>query len=542
MNVVMWGVGAMGVARALHPKRTALGVLGFALAFQWALYMVFFSYVIASAIGLFTLTIALGQSHWTMRRRVLLAGLLCVQSLLHVFSALVCALVLVCICIFRWRLTQWPKQLGLLFVMGLPTLLVFAHAAGFLDPDSPAPLHDSGYSTEGLWDKVQLIRGTFVGGPAWRGWSIPLWMMASALLGAMRWSASKLSKRDKALLVAGLLLLAMYFVVPLHIPSWQFVSPRFLPMASVLLLLTLPIESASPGWTKPAVTVCVGAFASVLILWSAFFHRDLAERTRDAFAGLKQPLSRYGPRLPIVLDARAGSTNAWLDADYAFFEPLLNLGQLYAVEQGGVVPYTFTTAPQIHPFVLSDKGRRAMPPTPARNPFAREWMQAHEKGDAARLLNIGTRLAIYGSQFEDTILYTSGDEAKLFAQRGFRTDFVRGKLHILSYQGCPARFAARSSKPLNHAIWVEYGWSPVKELSWSASIPARSLPQHGWLQTPTIPTPCAKIWLRLFVDRDESASLSKGDQVCGRANDDGTLTVTLERSSEVVSCETMRVW
>jgi hypothetical protein len=84
---LLWLASAWVFAGAVHPERRWLGVLLGGAAFQWPLYMGFFSFYVATAFGLLVLALAFARSHWDVRQRVWLAALLFVQAALHVVAA-----------------------------------------------------------------------------------------------------------------------------------------------------------------------------------------------------------------------------------------------------------------------------------------------------------------------------------------------------------------------------------------------------------------------------------------------------------------------
>ena len=49
-------------------------------------------------------------------------------------------------------------------------------------------------------------------------------------------------------------------------------------------------------------------------------------------------------------------------------------------------------------------------------------------------------------------------------------------------------------------------------------------------------TPCGTIWVRLYVDNDESGELSPGDLVCQRAAPNGIVLMRLSHEAPTVEC------
>lgn len=87
------------------------------------------------------------------------------------------------------------------------------------------------------------------------------------------------------------------------------------------------------------IALCSFAFAATG--WAAHYNRELFRRSRPALAGLEAEITRAGWRLSIVLDPLLGRAYDNAQAEVPFAAPLLNLGKLYAVEQGGIRSFVF---------------------------------------------------------------------------------------------------------------------------------------------------------------------------------------------------------
>ena len=539
--VLLWGAGAVAIVRAIRPARLPLAALGFVLGFQWALYMGFFSYVLATAMGLLAVALGLRKNPWTVSHRFAIGGLLTLLALLHVFAALTTALVLVTVVASRHPPKLWLKELGLLALMGLPTMLLVAHAAGLTGGGTVDVSARSAVQYASVWDRVLLLRSTFVGGPWWRGWPIVVMMFGNLGLTSLRWRRGRVSDDERGLFLAGVALVALFFVMPFDLPGWQFFAPRFLPIAAAVLLPLLPWEalSSSRQWSALAL---IGAFVLGSLGWTTWFHLDLAARTSDVTKALRAKVRTTALRLPIVLDPAAGMPLDWRQADYGFYEPLLNVGALFAVEQGGIVPYTFTTIPQFHLFVLSKEGWKKFPPVPDRLGLGAAWRSAVDRGAREEAAAFDTLHAWFGSKFDDVLLYAPADTRVAFEQRGYETVMHEGKFSLLRFKGCPVRVALESDAPLPHDVVVDYGWVPLMDMHDTVRAPAGQPPAGGWLATEPARTPCGPTWARIFVDEDASGTLTAGDAVCAAAGRDGVVRTVTKPGAEVLRCESLRRW
>jgi hypothetical protein len=389
-------------------------------------------------------------------------------------------------------------------------------------------------------ERVSLLRGTFVGGPAWRAW--PLVAAMFAVLGHSSWRWCSLRDRERGLLLSGAALMTLYFAVPLDLPGWQLVSPRFLPTAAALLLPLLPWERLATR-QRFFVLGLQSVFVVAALGWTIRFHKDLRERMVDLDRGLKEDVVSYGTRLPIVLDPSAGLPLDWREAPYAFYEPALNAGALFAVEQGGIVPYTFTSDPKVHFFVISADGWSRFPPVPERSALGRAWMSSVARAadeNATSLLNV---FALFGSEYDDVILFSRfGSERALFEDRGYEVTYEHGRLAMMRFRGCPVRVALNSPGPVAKSFMVTTGWVPVFDMPAQTRVPPGEGFHNGWVATPMLRTPCGRVWIEAFVDEDGSSSLTPGDHVCVWGGKSERAVVTLTPESKVVPCSHLRPW
>lgn len=533
--VLLWSWGAVMFARAVHPGRVWLGLLGFASAFQWALYMGFYSYYAGAALGLFVLAIAVQTDRWTWSRRVAIAGLLLGQAVFHVFGAEVSALVLIALVLARHPVRAWPKELGLLAVMGLPTMFIAAYAAGLIgDRSLVLPHQATGSSYADFWVRVQLVGRAFVSGPHWRSWPVvaagltAFTFLGRRVLHARRGKADPALRTDLGLAAASVVLLALGLTLPLHMSNWQFASPRFLPYGVMLAVMVLPVERISGvAWRGLAIASASG-FAFAAIAWSAWFHTHLRDCMEPLHAGLTAPIVRSGPRLPVILRTTCGPRVDFSLQRVPFHEPGLNVAALYAVEQGGLVPYTFTSLPQLHSFVFSEEGWKRFPRTPDRREYWLSLMAPDFPGPArADMLD---RLAWHGAAFEDVLFYGSAEDRQAFVARGFRTAWEKDRLWMGEFEGCPTKLELDVGADWAAPVVTQLGWFPG-----SAPDLSRELEPGGPASLVLEGAPCGRVWLRIWLDADRSGTLDRGERVCVGTKD-GETRLQLRRGLETIRC------
>lgn len=534
--VLTWAWGMLAFVHAVSPKRRLLGLIGFGLAFQWSLYMGFFSFYLATGIGLFTLAIAFGSAQWPWKRRLAIAGLLLVTAVCHVFAAEVVGLTLAVLVVFRYPTRDWPRELGLLALIGIPTALIGIHAAGWIGSSS---VELPNWQPEPVWPplvmRIELLATAFAAGPWWRAWPALLLGVSGVALAVGRTLRRETSPEERALLVMSVLLGVAALAFPLHSRHWEFMSVRFIPMAVVFGVVLVPIELLAP---RRALAVQGGVvfLTATAIAWAGWHNKRLEQACGPALAGLDAAVKRTGPRLPIVLDP---SCNA-LSEQKAFVlpgaEPLLNLGALYAVQQGGVVPYAFVGIPQLHGFVLTRGGYRRFPDQPDRKKFWGGLAQSDPVVDAPFRASLLASLAHTGTGYQDVIFYGHDRDREQLSSRGYVTDFARDGLWVGHFRGCPLKLEVSISGPRSTPLLVEYGWLPLPDVAESRIVPLPTATDDAPVSVELDRAPCGPIWVRAGLDRNASRHWSPADGICEGAGLDGRLFVQRAAGDTPVRC------
>ena len=564
--VATWAWGATALAGAVHPRRAVLGAVGFATAFQWALYMGFFSYLLSSAVGMFTLALAVRVESWRWKHREMLTGLLLVQAIFHVFGAEVVGMVLVLLVAFREPLRRWPRELALLALSGLPAGYVAAYAAGIVGVQTVAM---PAYSESSTWlpftERVTLLADAFAAGPAWRAWPPVALGLAGLGFGARRSFAGRAAPHEKALLASSLILLGAALATPFSMPKWEFLSPRFVPMAFMLCIPLIPLEAVSSTRVTRAIALGLGAHAAAATLWAGWHHRRLERACGPALAALNAPIERRGPRLPIILDTTCSRSTAAPPFAVRFAEPAWNTGLLYAAQQGGIVPYAFTGIPQLHSFVMTVDGDARIPEIPNRIQLWGALMRDSTPPETREAML--TELAAAGAHYEDIIFYGPEADRAAIAARGWKTDWLRDGLWIARFEGCPARATVSFGAPAGQPMLIELGWHPNDTPEHRALV--RPLPDGGWstvvmrrkrrapggldlsvrgvgsgdgrdrvrVDAMWHDAPCGKTWIRAGRQLDGSGDSGAAGGACAGADAEGRLVTTLSSEQRALTCD-----
>lgn len=531
--VILWSWGALALARAVHPGRAVLGLLGFVTAFQWAVYMGFYSYVLALGVGLCTLALAVGVREWSWKRRAGITALLVVLSLLHIFAAGSVGFVLLLLVVFRASRRELLGELVRLALMGLPTILMAAYVAGLLGMGAKLPSYANGVTWVAWGQRFQQIPDLFASGPWWRAW--PPTVLAVVGLGAavVRWRRGSAAPEEKVLLVASTTFLLLAFFLPLHLREWEFFSPRFIPLGVLCAAVLVPVENLATVGARRWSLAAAGVWLVVSVGWAARHHQRLARACGPALAGLDAPLHFDASRLPIVLDTTCDGLHPGSVFEVPYVEPLFNLGQLYAVQQGGIVPYLFVGIPQKHPFIYTEAARQLLPPAPDKLELWAPLVNMPPDAGQARRRPFLTALAVSAARWHDVIFYGRPADRDVIRDHGFDTVLARGDLWLGRFRNCPLHLDVSGPRPPDQPLHVAYGWRTVKE-------PIEALvsrPEANADRITLDDMPCEDGWVRVVVDMDRSGGASAGDLVCAGADPDARMLVGALTPGRTLRCE-----
>ena len=494
--VGVWCAGTAALARSLDPARSWVAVAMAALGLQWSLYMGLFSFVLATGLGFWALAIAIRGP----RRPWVLPVLLSLVVLGHMFVGL---LMVSTILVVRQADCPGEERGRRLVLDALPLLLCGVQIALITVPPSAG----STWLTPPLTDQLQAVGKMMAGGPWWRC-ALPA-LGALVGIGLAGWRGSR-TERALGLVALGALVVGV--LAPMHMPGWMYLSPRFLPLGTVLGLALLPVERLA-GVGATVMRAAIALWTVAALGWSVSFHRDLATQLGPTLALLDAPVRRTGARLPIV------SRDPWfehldsLDRPYPYFDPLYNLALLATENQGGVAVYTFTQWPLLHPF-LSRPG--AFPPLPPRETF---WVglvdpEVRTKGTLRQALL--TDLASRGTPYEDVILLGDEEDQALLRGRGYETAWQSRDAWIGSFRGCPAQLTLQVPEGAPGRWSVSFGWLPLRAPAWQGE--ATREPGASTVQVTLPRTPCGPMWVAVTPADGEAAAWR-----CQGSNDEGRM-------------------
>ncbi len=490
-----WAWSVRFVIRSVAQRPTPLGLLGFCFAFNWPLYMGFLPFCVSGIIGLSAVGIAARPEFGGRMRHLLLATLLLVCALAHVFPAVICGLL--CVAVSLATATEPKRELVRIAASGLPAATVALMALGVgADNVASQGVESNAYFWLPLGTRLADIGRTSIAGPLWR-WGGLLCVGVGGALLAARKPTSVLST---VAAVLGLLLVAGSLFMPLHMTAWEYFSPR--PLLFGLAMLVAACGACLPKSRDRVALVGAALMGLASLLWGQSHNQALEESAEPALAALQSMDQRNGWRLPIVFDVygSAGSDRV------AYAKPLSNIGLAYAAEQGGMVPYLFASSPEIHPHVfLSSLGGIGVPDRSYYDALTNPEWAAEGRLDALR-----NSLMATGSGYQDVIVWGDPDAAELLAARGFTLDHQSERLAVARFEGCNFSASVVPQGP-GAAGSLQWGWFPLEGEAGRESFVQAS---DGTLEVDVV-SPCGPTWFRVAVAVDGSTF------VCDRATPDG---------------------
>ena len=530
-----WGFAL--VVLALDRERRPFALLGFVIALPWTLYMGMFPFFVGSALGLYTLAFVLRRPPDTNPRRALLALLLLLQGICHVFTALLVGVVAAVVMLANVPKGQRLRELGSLTLIGAPTagllsLAFWGTHAGNNDQQLTTQVLPAGRLSE--------LSRWFVPGPDLRAWLV-IALMLVGIVATLARGRRRTTASEQSLAWLGVGFVALSLAAPLHIRGWQFFAPRFVPVALVLGLALLRAPERLAPLAKRALAPLLALCALGSSWVSAGLHRELARGCADQLAAIDaSPLYR-GAWFKVVIDPFCGAPRDAARSPIPHAALAANLPLLSHVDHGGIEPTLFNGSPFVHAIEL--RADAPVPPAPdglmvslAQSP----WFSAHQEFRRSVL----TGLAADGMPFAGIHLVGGRpDDAAVFAERGYVTDFSRGSSLIAHFEGCAAELQLPPNA-LNQGVnvYYEYGLLTSKgitpELRTLAKklLPRATPAGNDALHIPLTERPCGQLWLRVVWDSDGSFTYSPGDRTCANSNREGRLFATVTPEQGTVRC------
>jgi len=532
--LVALGLAVVALTRALAPRRMAAGLLAFGFVFCWVFYLGFFPFLVGTTIGLALLAFVCRQRPMSNVERAGVSVGMLLQFQCHAFSAVVTGLLLAAVVLVRaWSQSKqasraeqehgeppasWRSELLWLTATGAPLIGLL----GYISVRSASlgdVAHTSSLEFLSLAELRDLLPHLLAPGPSWRG-LVALAIIALSLVT----SASPAGRRrarieEKTLAVCATVSLLVGCFGPLHVPGWQYVSPRLLLTTLLLSIALLPTERLH-GRVPGLVTLFgCGAGALALLVGLRDLDRRLFEGCGDAYAGLQAPLKRSFMQLPITFDATCGLPPT-VRSEVPYLQAGIHFGALYAVAHGGGTPWTFVGDSPIHAFSARQTVLAPRPPI-------RLWgigLDASVVDSPERRAETLDVAMSFATHYENLVVNgaTPSDIAQL-ERRGFVADFARGTHFNGQLHPCRVRVrvAASQTEP---APLVQYSLAP----SDVPVLQARAARHRDGYAEATLATLCGPLWIRVPLPDDER---------CRAADERGRIAFVATTEDHVLTCE-----
>jgi hypothetical protein len=288
LYLVLFPWGLLYLAHGLGDGREVLGYLGFLLVYNWHFHMGFVSYALSLAAGLF----ALGW-WWRSRRRLtwgrvaILAALLVVTYLLHIYSLGIVGYALVALALVEgW---QQGRARGALDLLGrtlaalVPALALLGgavarSAARVGGGDGPLLLLYGNLERKALLALGSLPSFSL----AWETALFALGVGTALVLAAAAWRRGR--RPEGALVAAAGALAVLYLVLPDHVGRVFFVSNRVPLFILFLALVALPVPTTSRPRTAALAIFAALAAAHLAALVPRY--REIDRKLADYEAAL----------------------------------------------------------------------------------------------------------------------------------------------------------------------------------------------------------------------------------------------------------------
>lgn len=529
-----WGFAL--VALSVDRHRRAGAMLGFLIALPWSFYMGFFQFVVGTTVGLYTLAFVLRRPPTTTPRRLVVAVLLLVQGVCHVFTAILTGVIVLVLAVVAAPKGQRLREVGRMGLVGMPA----AALMGLTLLDRRITFSQQQTFDWALGERIREISRWFVPGPGGRAWLV----LALAVVGIgatlSRARRKQATVPEQALAWLALAFLVLTLCAPLHMPGWQCLAPRFTTVAIVLGLALVRLPDVSSPRAARAILAIVTVCCVGSELLSADLHRDLANGCAETLAGLDAPLHFEGLRLPIVIEPTCGLPRDPVEGPVPRASLAQNSPLLYLVDHGGIGTKMFNGTPSIHRIELIGARR---PPLPDPRPVTIAQSRFFDSDPKLRA-TVLTELAADGMPFEGIhVVGGRPDDYAVFNARGFVTELQRSSLFIARFEGCPAELVLAQGSLDREAVHYEYGLFSRAQLSAEPRVLARRIVPRDTpvvdrqIHVPLAGRPCGEIWVRVYWDADASSTFSAGDRTCENAHGQGRLRADVSRDRPTVTCE-----
>jgi hypothetical protein len=516
--LVAWGFVAL--VHAIDRERWAIGLLGFPLALSWELYMGLWSFVVATGIGFFVLALAVRLREPTWKGRAVIALLLLVQAVAHVFGAVLTGSVVLLLGLTRARRGQRLRELVHVALTGAPAFGILVACVWVSRSLTRAALA-ADFERFPWREALAILPRTIAPGPLARALVVTLATLVAATVAGVRAVRTTTDDTDRALGLAAILLLLAGTFTPFQIPGWQAFSERFIPLGVALAFAALPFERV-----PPRSSVRAGAFAAALVWLSITYplHRRLAALCPDAIAGLDTTVRTTGTILPVVLRKTEQPTYDRIHAEVPIMNPLVHMGTLYAAVLGGLPAYSFTGSSAIYPFI--ERPELHPRPLPSLEHYMKTLNSYAFSHDLPFRLGAEGELASFGMFYDEVVVFGAiPADVTMWRDRGYAIDAETGTTFLGHFEPCAIDFTvpAASADPAP-TLDVHVGTFGLVEGARVEGV----VKEDGLAHFALTPAPCGEVAVRA---RWATTAF------CTNADAAGEIVGRVTRRSHAIACE-----
>jgi hypothetical protein len=218
-----WGFALVALSIDSSPTRRLTAMLGFAIALPWSLYMGLFQFVIGTTFGLYTLAFVLRRPPTTNARRIVLSLMLLVQGVCHMFTAVLTGVVVLVLAVVAGPKEARAREVGRMALVGTPALALL----GLAFQQRNVQRSEQQTFDWSLGVRFSEISRWFVPGPGARAWLILALTVTAIAATLVRARRVKVARTELAIAWLAVAFFVLTLCAPLHMPSWQFFSPRY---------------------------------------------------------------------------------------------------------------------------------------------------------------------------------------------------------------------------------------------------------------------------------------------------------------------------
>jgi hypothetical protein len=480
--------GLVRLARAMHEDRAALGLVGIAGAVHWAVHMGFANYVASIGLGFSAIAFGLEKEAWSPRRELAVYLTMAAGAVFHPVGAQMAAVSLFVYRVLGARRGRRIREIGAIVLAVVPALAITVVTRDTLEDLRLQGLAVGRTVDLDLRQRLASFVSYFISGPRWR--VVPLLVLALAGVAStvVSFAKRRFDRRTLALFAVCLVGVVGVATAPMDSASWQYMEPRFIPLAIFPACMLVPLERLSAR-ARAAVTGCLFVLAVASNLWVYREHARWAEASRASLSALGRPAEPGHTLLPIL----ATPENSWAyqhddSRPIAAAARDLNLGQVYGVDRRAIVPYTFSFLPGIHPIVQK---RATMPHVPVRD-YGEYFADDADPVTRRREL---VRLASFGTEFDDVLFVGAEDDAATFVSLGYETEARDEGFFIGHFVGCPLDVHVEGA---SHDGGMTVGWAPAERVVAELAVGPTTPGVHHLDRAS-----CGGMWVRLFAGEGE---------------------------------------